>query len=164
MFLEVSEANGVVWFIVGSVCKQFWSFFRAFNIRIWCSSIHHFSARILIEGFNGLGTVVLSLISKKPWSRFLVELMMILLCQCWILRRVVRSRLLRWFNGGNDDTALLSLFLLMIGSVRIQDTFVCLGHWFSCSLLPGMPLNSPWKLAASILSWSLTLPIKEQQR
>ena len=28
---------------------------------------------------------------------------------------------------GSEDTALLSLFLLRIGSVRIQDTIVCLG-------------------------------------
>ena len=32
------------------------------------------------------------------------------------------------------------------------------GHWFGCSP-PGTPLNSPWKLASSVLSWSMTLPI-----
>jgi hypothetical protein len=37
------------------------------------------------------------------------------------------------------------------------------GHWFGCSLRPGTPLHSPWTLDSSALSWSLTLPIKEQQ-
>ena len=36
--------------------------------------------KILINGFNGLGTVVMSLISENPKSRFLLELM-ILLCR-----------------------------------------------------------------------------------
>jgi hypothetical protein len=38
-------------------------------------------------------------------------------------------------------------------------------HWFGCSLLPGTPLNSPWNMALSSLSWSrsLALLIKEQQ-
>ena len=39
-----------------------------------------FSTRILIYGFNGLGTFNLSLISKNPRSRFMLELM-VLLCQ-----------------------------------------------------------------------------------
>ena len=34
--------------------------------------------RILIDGFNGLGTVVLSLISENPRSRFILELMLLL--------------------------------------------------------------------------------------
>ena len=54
----------------------------------------------------------------------------------WVLKRVPRSQLLRLFNDGSDDTALLSWFLLKIRSVRIR-------HWFGCSLRPGTPLNSP---------------------
>ena len=42
----------------------------------------------------------------------------------WVLKRVARSRLLRWFDGGSDNTALLQSFLLRIGFVRIQDTIV----------------------------------------
>ena len=34
--------------------------------------------KILIDGFNGLGTVVLSLISENPRSRFMLELMFLL--------------------------------------------------------------------------------------
>jgi hypothetical protein len=34
-------------------------------------------------------------------------------------------RLFRWFNGGSDDTALLPLHFLKIGSVRMLDTIVC---------------------------------------
>ncbi len=30
------------------------------------------------------------------------------------------------------------------------------GHWFGCSLRPGTPLYSPWKLDSSARSWSLT--------
>ena len=33
--------------------------------------------------------------------------------------------LLRWFNGGSDNTALLLLLLLKIRSVRMMDTIVC---------------------------------------
>ena len=37
-----------------------------------------FSAKILIDGFIGLGTVVMSLISENPRSRFISELMLLL--------------------------------------------------------------------------------------
>jgi hypothetical protein len=40
---------------------------------------------------------------------------------------VARTRLLRWFDGGSDDTALRPLRLLKIRSVRILDTIVCSG-------------------------------------
>ena len=39
-----------------------------------------FSAKLLIDGFNGFGTVILSLISENSRSRFMLELML-LLCQ-----------------------------------------------------------------------------------
>ena len=37
-----------------------------------------FQQKILIDGFNGLGTGVLSLISENPRSRFMLELMLLL--------------------------------------------------------------------------------------
>ena len=37
-----------------------------------------FQQKILIDGFNRLGTVVLSLISENPGSRFMLELMLLL--------------------------------------------------------------------------------------
>ena len=37
-----------------------------------------FQQRIVIDGFNGLGTVVLSVISENPRSRFMLELMLLL--------------------------------------------------------------------------------------
>ncbi len=39
-------------------------------------------------------------------------------------KRVARTRLLRWFDGGSDDAALLPLLLLRIRSVRMLDTIV----------------------------------------
>ncbi len=44
-----------------------------------------------------------------------------------VLKFVARTRLLRWFNGGSDDTALLPLLLLKFRSVRILETIVCSG-------------------------------------
>ena len=85
-----------------------------------------FQQKVLIDGFNGLGTVVLSLSFENPRSRFMLQLML-LLCRCWILIRFARSQLLRLFNDGSDNTALLSWFLLKIRSVRILDTIVCSG-------------------------------------
>ena len=37
-----------------------------------------FHQKILIDGFNGLGTVVLSLLSENLRSRFMLELMLLL--------------------------------------------------------------------------------------
>ena len=48
-------------------------------------------------------------------------------------------------------------FLLKIRSVRILDATWYLKHSFGCSLRPRPPLNSHWKLASSVLSWSLSL-------
>jgi hypothetical protein len=65
---------------------------------------------------------------------------------------------------GSDDTALLPLFLLKIRSVRMLDGIVSSGalFWlFSLALESWTPLNTPWKLASSAFSWSLTLLIKE---
>ena len=87
-----------------------------------------FQQKILIDGFNGLGTV--ASISDNQRSRFMMELMR-LLCWFWILKRVARSQLLCLFNDVfdkfGDNTALLSWFFLKIGAVRILDTIVCPG-------------------------------------
>ena len=88
-----------------------------------------FQQKILIDGFNRLWTVGLSLISENLISRFKFGLML-LLCQFWVLKRVARSQLLHLFNDGSDNTALLSWFLLKIRSVRILDTIVCSGSLF----------------------------------
>ena len=37
------------------------------------------------------------------------------------------------------------------------------GHCFGCSLRPATPLNSPCKLASSVLSWSLTYRFRRDQ-
>jgi hypothetical protein len=77
---------------------------------------------------------------------------------------VARIWLLRWFDDGSDDTALLLLLKsLNIRSVRMLDTIVCsepLVWLFS----PAWDAVIPWMLDSSALSRSLTLPIKEQQR
>ena len=102
-----------------------------------------FQQKILIDGFNGLGTVVLSLISENPRSRFMLELML-LLCRFRVLKRVARSQLLR-----------LCLMMVPIILLFFRDFWwrsglleYCIrsyvrGHRFGCSLLPGTPLNSP---------------------
>jgi hypothetical protein len=51
--------------------------------------------------------------------------MVIFVCQFRILKLVARTRLLRWSNGGYDDTALFQLLYLKIRSVRTLDTIVC---------------------------------------
>ena len=48
ILMEVSELNGIVWFIVRSVCsvcRQFWSFWWEFNNQICCSLIHWFFSK-----------------------------------------------------------------------------------------------------------------------
>ena len=63
---EVSEYNGIVRIIVRSVCKQFdrANGFQYSNLMQFDSLT--FQQKILINWFNGLGTVVLSLISENP--------------------------------------------------------------------------------------------------
>ena len=85
-----------------------------------------FQQKILIDGFNGLWPVVLSLISENPNWRFMLELML-LLCRFWVLKRVARSQLHSRFDDGSDNTALLSWFLLEIRSVGKLDTIICSG-------------------------------------
>jgi hypothetical protein len=73
------------------------------------------------------------------------------------MKVVARTQLLRWLYCGSDDTALLPLLLLKIRFVGTLDTMVCSE--------PLVWLFSPaWDAVKLALSWSLTLPIKEQQR
>ncbi len=67
--------------LFGSLLDQFVSsFVRAYalNIRIRCRLFIDFSTRILINIFNGLETFFLSLIHKNPRSKFMLELMVII--------------------------------------------------------------------------------------
>jgi hypothetical protein len=73
--MEVSELDGIIRFIVRSVCKQFCSCLCAFNIQIRCRLIHWLFNKA--KRFNGLETNFLSLIHKNPRSRFNLELIMI---------------------------------------------------------------------------------------
>ena len=43
-----------------------------------CSTARDFSAKISIDRFDGLGTVILSFISENPRSRFVLEVMLLL--------------------------------------------------------------------------------------
>ena len=68
--------------LFGSLLDQFVSSFDRAN---WLSysnlmqfDLLTFQQKILIDGFNGLGTVFLSLISGNPRSRFKLELMLLL--------------------------------------------------------------------------------------
>ncbi len=166
----------VIWFswkfrswmvLFGSLLNRFVrSFARAYVLSKlefdadWCID---FSVKILIIRFIGLETFFLYLFYKNSRSRFMLETWSWwwYLCQFRILKLFARTRLLRWFYSGSDDTALLPLFLLKIRSVRMLDETYVGGHWFGCSLLPGTQLYSPWTLDWSALSWSLT---KEEQR
>ena len=117
-----------------------------------------FQQKILIDGFNGLGTVDLSLISGNPRSRFMLKLIL-LLCLFWVLKRVARSQLLRLFDDGSDNTALLSWFLLKIRYVRILDTIVCSGSlvWLFSPAWNAIKLTQPgcWlHLAGDPPSWA----------
>ena len=65
--------------LFGSLLDQFvGSFDRANGLSIFqfdAVLFVDFSAKILIDGFNGFGTLVLSLISENPRSRCMLKLM-----------------------------------------------------------------------------------------
>jgi hypothetical protein len=60
----------------------------------------------------------------------------------------------------------LQIYYLYLGQSECWTRSYVRGHWFRCSLSlrPGTPLYSPWTLASSALSLSLTQPNKQQQR
>ena len=74
ILMEVLKLNGIAPFIVGSVCRRFDCAHGLSTFRFDAVWFIDFSAKILIDGYNGLETVILSLISKYPRSRFI---------QCW---------------------------------------------------------------------------------
>ncbi len=85
---------------------------------------------IWIHRFDGLETLFLSLIYEKSRSRFMLELsqLTVIFMSILILRLVVQ--LIRWFNGGSDNTALLPLLLWRSGLldlIWILDTFGAIG-------------------------------------
>ena len=119
----------VIWFsrksrswmlLFGSLLDHFVSSFDRPN-GLW-----YFSKRFWSMGSMDQGHVFCLLISDNPGSRFMLELNL-LLCRFWVLKRVARSQLLRLFNDGSDNTALLSWFLQKVRSVRMLDTIVCSG-------------------------------------
>jgi hypothetical protein len=73
------------------------------------------------------------------------------LCQFRILKLVDRTRLLRWYTGWPDDTALLPLLLLTLRSARMLDTIVCSGPLVFLSGLgrryshPGRSIHLPFR-------------------
>ena len=82
------------------------------------------------SGFNGLGTVILYLIMLNFWkskSKFYAGVNALIVSILNFDTLCLISALLRWFNDGSDNTALLLWFLLKIRSVRILDTTICSG-------------------------------------
>ena len=104
-----------------------------------------FQQKILMDRFNGLGAVVLSLISasENPRSRFVFELML-LLWRFWVLKRVARSQLLGLFNGVSTILLFLRFFFWRSGLLEYWIRSYVRGHWFGCSLRPGIPLPGCW--------------------
>ncbi len=126
----------VIWFswrfrswmvLCNLVLDQFGSSFARYNVlsifEFDADWFIDFSTRILINGFYRSETFFWSF-KKEPRSRFMLELMMIFF-SIKNLKLVARARLIRWFNGGSDDVALLPLFL--IRSVRMLETIACSG-------------------------------------
>ena len=99
--MEVLELNGIVWFVV----HHFVSSCDCSNVLQHFNSMQSDSS-LSFENCDRCipwnGTVVLFFISEKPRSRFIFELLllMILLCWFWVLKRIARTWLLRWFFGG----------------------------------------------------------------
>ena len=86
--------------------------------------------KILIDGFNGLGSVVLSLISKSPRSRFMLELML-LLCRFFSFETLcsisASSPVQWWFRQYCSSFVISSEDRPLIGSVGILDAILCSG-------------------------------------
>ena len=152
-FKEVSELNGIV---QRSLLDQFASSFdranglsifqfdaihRLFSKRFWlmgkmesewirnsCFVFNFWNSKIKIY----VGAIVVDATVVLVVDAIVVDdaiMLMLLLCWFWVLNRVARSQLLRLFDDGSDNTALLSWFLLKIrsASVRILDRIVCSG-------------------------------------
>ena len=104
----------------------------------------NFRKKIMINGFHGLGTVVLSLICENPRSRFVLELMF-LLCRFWVLKHNAWSKLFCLFN---DESLMIQAILLFFrdffwrsGLLEYWIRSCVRGHCFGCLLRPGTLLN-----------------------
>ncbi len=152
--------------LFGSLLNQFVSnLARAYVLAIFefdADWFIDFSTRILINRFNGLETTFsLSFIDKNPrsilcWSWWWY------LCQFRILKLVARPR--AGLMVGSTILLSFRCFFWRSGLLEFWIRSYVRSHWFGCSLRPGTPLYTPWTLDSYALSWSLTLPIKEQQR
>ena len=146
----------VIWFsrkswswmvLFGSLLNQFVGRFdRANGLSIFQFDALTFLQKILIDGFNGLWTVVLSLISEITRSRLMLELML-LLCRFWVLKRVARSQLLCLFN----------VKLMMVPTILLvfRDFFWRLGlleYWIRSFVLSSMGRRwtHPRRLASTV--------------
>ena len=144
----------VIWFsrkslswmvLFASLLDQFVSSFdRANGLWIFQFDAGWFIDFAFSKRFWSMGSVVLSLISENPRSRFMFQLML-LLCWYWVLKHVSWSQLLSLFNDGSDNTALLSWFLLKNRSVRILDTIVYSGSlvWLCSPAWDAVELTLP---------------------
>jgi hypothetical protein len=112
-----------------------------------------------------------SLFSAMFWSRILMydDISILLFCHSsgsWLrlLLGLVtfcsslafQDTLLEIVGLAGLGTDLMVLFFFwdifwVLGVLKRPETIVVWRHWFGCSLRPGMPLNSPWKLALSAL-------------
>jgi hypothetical protein len=71
------------------------------------------------------------------------------------------------FAGSKLGPTILLFFRCFFSRSGLLECWIrsyVLCHWCVCSFRPGTPLYSPWTLDSSALTWSLTLPILEQQK
>ena len=150
--------------LFGSLLDQFVGCFGHANV---LSSFHFvvdwlidFSTRILpvINGFNGLETFIVSLITKNPISRFMLEMEMIFMSILSFETRCSNSAasLVQWWV----PTILLFFrcFVWRSGLLEYWMRSYFRGQWLGCSLRLGTPLNSTWTHPGS---W-LYLPFRGQ--
>ena len=100
-------------------------------------------------------TIVVSLISNLQRSRFILELLIIVLCQFRVFKYIAWTLLLLvvafyWFNGRFlQHWLFLCDFFWWLVILECWTWLYVRSHWFGCSLLPETSL--PWKLASCIL-------------
>ncbi len=161
---------------------------RNFSAEWFCLIFYHISTKQPIFCFafwNLRFGAIHQLFSAKFWSRIPMDDEILILVFCHSsgsrlrlllgLVNVLLKSLAFWdtlletvcLAGLGMDLMALFFFCDIfwgLGMLRRPETIVVWRHWFGCPLRPGMPLNSPWKLASYALLWSLTLQVKEQQR
>ncbi len=169
IFMEVSEVlfGSFKLFIVRSVCQQFCSCSCAFTVWFWCGLIYW----LFNNGFNGLDIFYLQFLSIQDEIYVRVDDYMsvnfdrhsLLELGCFAGNSLLE---LGCFAGSMVGSTILLFFRCFFWRSGLLECWIwsyVLSHWFGCSLGPGTPLNSPWTLDSSALSWSLTLAIEEQQ-